>query len=153
MPKLPQRATQTQRLLPGFLLYYPSQCLPQVIVFVLQPSYPGDLLCASHFWFCPLRQREKVLSMATLCHLCLAACLQPLQPIFADRLQHCEAWLLAFQSGLLQQALVDKRCHYIQHLVFFITVTRSRADGLRRFYCAATGENGEALEELLLLGI
>src|SRR5260370_38748053 len=41
---------------------------------------------------------------------------QALQPILADRLQHHQAWLLAFLSDLLQQALVKEGCNSLQEI-------------------------------------
>src|SRR2546425_3784282 len=74
-----------------------------------------------------------------------------LQPILADRLQHQEAWLLAFLLGLLQQALVDKGGHCIQYWLCFVTKrSANRLDGLQR---ATTGKDREPPKKPLLLGI
>src|SRR5436190_995992 len=74
-----------------------------------------------------------------------------LQPILADRLQHQEAWPLAFLLGLLQQALVDKRGHCIQDWLHLIAKrAANRLDGFQR---ATTGKDREPPEKPLLVGI
>src|SRR2546425_6457328 len=74
-----------------------------------------------------------------------------LQPILADRLQHQEAWLLAFLLDLLQQALVDKRGDCIQDWLHLIARHAAhRLDGLER---ATTGKDREPPEKPLLVGI
>src|SRR5438128_9809957 len=74
-----------------------------------------------------------------------------LQPILADRLQHQEAWLLAFLLGLLQQALVDKRRHCIQDWLHLIAKRAAhRLDGCKP---ATTGNHRESPEKPLLVGI
>src|SRR5947209_17633170 len=76
-----------------------------------------------------------------------------LQPILADRLQHQEAWFLAFLLGLLQQAFVDKRSNALQYLPCFTTVFTCSADCLYCLQSITTNEDGEPPEESLLRGI
>src|SRR5438270_13530764 len=87
------------------------------------------------------------------CRLHLPIHLQALQPILADRLQHQEAWLLAFLLGLLQQAFVDKRSNALQYLPCFTTVFTCSADCLYSLQSTTTNEDGEPPEESLLGGI
>src|SRR2546429_8893462 len=76
-----------------------------------------------------------------------------LQPVLADRLQHQEAWLLAFLLGLLQQALVEKRSNALPYRPCFTTIFTCSADCLYRLQSTTTNEDGEPPEESLLRGI
>src|SRR6266567_3417819 len=77
-----------------------------------------------------LRKPHIIQSMSLSSAFHLPARRENLQPILADRLQHQEAWLLAFLLGLLQQALVDKRGHCIQDWLHLIAKRAAhRLDG------------------------
>src|SRR6266568_9058684 len=91
--------------------------------------------------------------MTLPCNLHLPIHEHLLQPILADRLQHEQAWLLAFLLGLLQQAFVDKRSNSLQDLPCFTTISRVSADCLYRLQSTTTNEDGEPPEESLLRGI
>src|SRR5436309_15613314 len=65
-----------------------------------------------------------------------------LQPILADRVQHQEAWLLAFLLGLLQHAFVDTRSNSMQYLPCFTTIFTCSADCLYRIQSTTTNADG-----------
>src|ERR1700694_2947844 len=75
---------------------------------------------------------------------------ESLQPIFAHRLQHQEAWYLPFLLRLPQQTLIEERGHALQDC--FRSIIQSRAEGLDGFQGAATNEDGQPPEEALFLG-
>src|SRR6266702_3187441 len=90
----------------------------------LYPLQPYRLPWTCEFRLSLLRKPQIIQSMSPSSDFHLPARRENLQPILADRLQHQEAWLLAFPLGLLQQALVDKRGHYIQ---YWLHLTAKRA--------------------------
>ena len=72
-----------------------------------QSLQPHDLLppCCLELRF--LRKSQVIGSVSTASDLRLPTGIQALQPIFADRFQHVQAWLIALLLGLVQQVLVD----------------------------------------------
>src|SRR6266566_1574444 len=99
---------------------------------LLQALQPYRLPWTCEFRLSLLRQRQIIQSMSLSSDFHLPARRENLQPILADRLQHQEAWFLAFLLGLLQQAFVDKRSNALQYLPCFTTVFTCSADCL---YC------------------
>src|SRR6266702_112889 len=117
----------------------------------LYPFQPHRLPWTCEFRLSLLRKPHIIQSMSLSSDCHLPARRENLQPILADRLQHHQAWLLAFLLGLLQQALVDKRSHCIQDWLHLIAKRAAhRLNGLER---ATTGKDREPPEKPLLLGI
>src|SRR6266702_1814356 len=119
----------------------------------LYPLQPYRLPWTCEFRLSLLRKPHIIQSMSLSSAFHLPARRENLQPILADRLQHQEAWLLAFLLGLLQQALVEKRSNALPYLPCFTTIFTCSADCLYRLQSTTTNEDGEPPEESLLRGI
>src|SRR6266571_748023 len=110
---------------------------------LLQPLKPEGLLWSFDLLLRRLGKPQVVGSVCMPDDLFLPGCLETHLSIFADRLQHEQAWLLPFLLGLLQHTLVDERSHSLEHLSRGIT--KYRTDRLHRLQGAATCEHGEPL--------
>src|SRR5262249_41025439 len=95
-------------------------------------------------------EREEVGGVPLLDSRGLAARLQHLQGVLADRLQHPEA-RLGIRADLLQQALRDQRAHAVEYVDAERAVRV--ADVLGSLEGAAADEDRETPEQRLLLGV
>src|SRR5260370_18249562 len=81
VPEPPQRSTQAQGQLTFLLSYQPRQGSPQVLLLLLQPFPPQDLLRSLHVRFCLLRDREIIRVMSQLSEFTLSSLALPFQTL------------------------------------------------------------------------
>src|SRR6516162_6423720 len=80
--------------------------------------------------------------------LALAAFVEPLPPVLADRFQHREPWLGSSSGALAHEAFIEQRSQAIEQRA--PQVLWRIADSLDRFQGASSDEDGKSAEEHLL---
>ena len=135
-----QRHEQLRLLMGG----EPAQRGTEVVVLALERE-PVDVGLGALIFLDPVGEREEVLGVSSPDLVGLAACLESLERVRADRLEHREARLAVGLLLLAEQAVVDQRRQARQEPV----AAADRLGGLER---AAADEDGEAREQRLLVG-
>ena len=87
VPEAPQGAGEEQRGHPVVLLMCPAQRGPKVVVLPLEPCQPGGGVRSNESRLRFFSQRQVVHRMPSPHGVALGVCLQPLEPVLADRLQ------------------------------------------------------------------
>src|SRR5690242_4201059 len=80
----------------------------KVVDFSIALRKPVGPLLGAQFWISLFGEHQTVSRVRLACGSVLSAFSQPLESIFADRLEHCEARLRSISIHILEQILVDQ---------------------------------------------
>ena len=118
-------------------------------MFDLQPCAPEEVLGTSDLRLCLLGKPQEEDRVLPPHGFCLAACREALERVFANSLQHQQAWLAIGLRLLPQQALVHQGRHGLQHVDQ--EVCMSSADGFGCLERAASDKDREPSEQRLFV--
>ena len=107
IPVRPEIAAQPQRQRSVLCFDGELQRRSKVLLFDLQPIQPAPLLRAVEEVACVGRQRQESVGVGAVQPFCFVACIQPLQGVLADRLQHGEPRLAVLVLAAVDKALIE----------------------------------------------
>ena len=137
------------RLFVYHLFQRPLQGFAQIVVLVLQSSYPHGLVGTVKFRLGLFGQRQEVAGMRHAGPFQLSARSQPLQPKLAHGLQHQEAWLLGSLFARLDEAVIQECREAVQHIQVSLASVLTECLGSRKR--PAVHKDREQVKERLLL--